>query len=60
MLNLIVAYVLGVVSAFVLILLLLMHKAPAPTLAARRRQLPVREGEIEEPLYIYGVTGEEQ
>jgi hypothetical protein len=62
MLNLIVAYVLGIVSAFVLLLLLVTHRAPPPTMAKRRQ--PNAQGEKREeptePLYMYGVTGEEQ
>lgn len=48
MLNLIVGYVLGVFSAFILLCLLVTHRAPPPTMAKRRHQ-PLKPGQVHGP-----------
>lgn len=56
MLNLIVGYVLGIFSAFILLCLLVTHRAPPPTMAKRRQ--PNAQGENVEPRYEFlGATG---
>lgn len=56
MLNLIVGYVLGIFSAFILLCLLVTHRAPPPTKAKRRQ--PNAQGENGDVDYTFmGATG---
>lgn len=59
MLNLIVGYVLGVFSAFILLCLLVTHRAPPPTMAKRKQ--PNAQGEKVDVDYSWiNVAGERE
>lgn len=59
MLNLIVGYVLGIFSAFILPCLLVTHRAPPPTMAKRKQ--PNAQGENGDVDYSWiNVAGERE